>query len=56
MSEVLAFFMWFMPQRLRLAIARRFGEPFTHEGSDAIIWIVGKRTAFLGRGKFVISR
>lgn len=56
MIEVLAFVLWFMPHKLRIAIASRVGEPFRHNDGDTIIWVIGKRTAFLERGKFTVSR
>jgi hypothetical protein len=55
MIEILAFLMWFMPQRWRLAIACKIGTPYRHTDSENTIWVVGKRTAFLGRAKFTVS-
>jgi len=55
MIEVVAFFLWFMPQRIRLAVASKIGKPFHNPESESTIWVVGKRTAFLGHGKFTVS-
>jgi hypothetical protein len=55
--EILAFAMWFMPQWMRIAIARRVGEPYFKYGDEEnVMWVVGKRTAFLGRAKFTVAR
>lgn len=54
MIEILAFLMWFMPHKLRIAIASKVGNPYRHNESEAIIWVVGRRTAFLNHARFTI--
>jgi hypothetical protein len=55
MMELIAFLLWFMPQKIRLAVASRIGVPYHCNSSDTTVWVVGKRTAFLARGKFTIE-